>query len=183
MSPLHAFGARLKAARERRGLSQRALSALSGVTQAKISRVENGEVDLRFSSLASLAAAMELELTLLPAAAPADLRAAIEAAAPEPSGAARRPADKAALRKKLALALEALKAGGPIPPQTRRVRNLRAALEARGGAAAAEQALARAAAALSAAAKAPEAKQGPRRSHAIIALIEADAALSRAAVD
>jgi len=56
----------LKAARESRGLSQRALSKLAGVPQSHISKIENGMVDLRLSSLIELARALNLELTLVP---------------------------------------------------------------------------------------------------------------------
>ncbi|MGB4249012.1 MAG: helix-turn-helix transcriptional regulator [Pseudohongiellaceae bacterium] len=56
----------LKAARERSGLSQRELSIKSGVPQSHISKIENGAVDLRVSSLIGLARVLELELTLIP---------------------------------------------------------------------------------------------------------------------
>lgn len=56
----------LKAARERKGLSQRALSAKAGIPQSHISRIENGAVDLRLSSLVELARVLDLELTLVP---------------------------------------------------------------------------------------------------------------------
>jgi transcriptional regulator with XRE-family HTH domain len=56
----------LKAAREGKGLSQRALSKLAGVPQSHISRIENGVVDLRLSSLVEIARALDLELTLVP---------------------------------------------------------------------------------------------------------------------
>lgn len=56
----------LKAARERKGLSQRALSAKAGVPQSHISKIENGAVDLRLSSLIELARVLDLELTLVP---------------------------------------------------------------------------------------------------------------------
>lgn len=56
----------LKAAREARGLSQRALSKTAGVPQGHISKIENGAVDLRLSSLIALARALDLELTLVP---------------------------------------------------------------------------------------------------------------------
>ncbi|GAW36494.1 antitoxin HipB [Roseovarius sp. A-2] len=56
----------LKAARERKGLSQRALSAKAGVPQSHISKIENGAVDLRLSSLVELARVLDLELTLVP---------------------------------------------------------------------------------------------------------------------
>jgi len=60
------IAAKLKAARESRGLSQRALSKLAGVPQSHISKIENGTVDLRLSSLIELARALNLELTLVP---------------------------------------------------------------------------------------------------------------------
>lgn len=56
----------LKAARESRGLSQRALSEKSGVPQGHISKIENGAVDLRVSSLVALARSLDLELALVP---------------------------------------------------------------------------------------------------------------------
>ena len=56
----------LKAARESKGLSQRALSAKSGVPQGHISKIENGAVDLRVSSLVALARVLDLELTFVP---------------------------------------------------------------------------------------------------------------------
>lgn len=56
----------LKAARERKRLTQRELSAKSGVPQGHISRIENGAVDLRVSSLVELARILDLELTLVP---------------------------------------------------------------------------------------------------------------------
>lgn len=65
----HATGhivAALKAAREQKAISQRELSARSGVPQAKISRLENGAVDVQLSSLISLARALDLEVELVP---------------------------------------------------------------------------------------------------------------------
>ena len=56
----------LKAARETRGLSQRALSNLVGVPQSHISKIEKGGVDLRVSSLVEIARALDLEVTLVP---------------------------------------------------------------------------------------------------------------------
>lgn len=49
------LAARLKAAREAKGLSQRKLSVLAGVPQSHISKIENDAVDLRVSSLSSIA--------------------------------------------------------------------------------------------------------------------------------
>ena len=56
----------LKAARESKGLSQRALAKLAGVPQSHISKIENGTVDLRSSSLVEIARALDLEVTLVP---------------------------------------------------------------------------------------------------------------------
>jgi transcriptional regulator with XRE-family HTH domain len=56
----------LKEARERKGLSQRALSQKAGVPQGHISNIENGAVDLRLSSLIELARVLDLELKLVP---------------------------------------------------------------------------------------------------------------------
>lgn len=64
--------ATLKAAREKKGLSQRALSARAGVPQSHISKIESGAVNLTVSSLTAIANALELELALVPRkAAPA----------------------------------------------------------------------------------------------------------------
>lgn len=70
-----------KAARERKAISQRALSARSGVPQAQISRFESGEVDLRLSSLVSLARALDLEIELVPRKAVPAVRAIVRASA------------------------------------------------------------------------------------------------------
>jgi transcriptional regulator with XRE-family HTH domain len=56
----------LKAAREAKGLSQRALAKLAGVPQSHISKIENAGVDLRLSSLTQIARALDLEVTLVP---------------------------------------------------------------------------------------------------------------------
>lgn len=60
------IAASLKSARENKGLSQRELSARTGVPQSHISKIESNAVDLRLSSLASLAHALDLELTMIP---------------------------------------------------------------------------------------------------------------------
>lgn len=60
------LGGRLRAARRAKGLSQRELSRRSGSTQAHISRIESGLVDLQVSSLLELARSLDLELTLTP---------------------------------------------------------------------------------------------------------------------
>jgi transcriptional regulator with XRE-family HTH domain len=60
------IGSTLKAVREARGLSQRALSEKAGVPQSHISKIENGAVDLRVSSLVELGRVLDLELMLVP---------------------------------------------------------------------------------------------------------------------
>lgn len=56
----------LKKTRESKGLSQRELSARSGVPQGHISKIENGGVDLRLSSLVAIARVIDLEVVLIP---------------------------------------------------------------------------------------------------------------------
>jgi len=60
------FAARLRKARQAKGLSQRELSKLAGVPQAHISRIEGNKVDLRLSSLLAVANALDLEVVLVP---------------------------------------------------------------------------------------------------------------------
>ena len=56
----------LKAARKAKGLTQRALGKLAGVPQSHISKIENGVVDLRLSSLVEIARVLDQEVTLVP---------------------------------------------------------------------------------------------------------------------
>lgn len=56
----------LREARTGQGLSQRELGQRSGLTQAQISLIENGEVDSRLSSLIALVDVLGLDLTLTP---------------------------------------------------------------------------------------------------------------------
>ncbi|MBZ6078908.1 helix-turn-helix domain-containing protein [Microvirga puerhi] len=56
----------LKTAREARGLSQRELSAKSGVPQSHISKIEQGSADIRVSSMLALARALDLEPMFVP---------------------------------------------------------------------------------------------------------------------
>lgn len=60
------IAAALKAAREAKGLSQRALSTIAGVPQAQISKIESNTVDLRLTSLLALAHALDMEVSLVP---------------------------------------------------------------------------------------------------------------------
>ena len=56
----------LKDARRAKSLTQRALGRKAAVPQSHISKIENGAVDLRVSSLVELARALDLELMLVP---------------------------------------------------------------------------------------------------------------------
>lgn len=56
----------IKSAREQKGLSQRALGKKVGLPQSHLSKIENGEVDLKVSSLVEISRALELELILVP---------------------------------------------------------------------------------------------------------------------
>src|SRR5581483_400862 len=56
----------LKAARLDKGLSQRELSAKAGLPQGHISKIENGAVDLKLSSLIALARILDLEIMPVP---------------------------------------------------------------------------------------------------------------------
>jgi transcriptional regulator with XRE-family HTH domain len=59
----------LKSARENQAISQRELSAKTGIPQAQISRLEGGAVDIRLSSFVALARALDLEIVLVPRSA------------------------------------------------------------------------------------------------------------------
>lgn len=56
----------LKAARLKKGLSQRELGEMAGMPQSHISKIENGAVDLKTSSLMELARVLDMELMLVP---------------------------------------------------------------------------------------------------------------------
>ena len=56
----------LKNARNAKRLTQRALGKIAAVPQSHISKIENGVVDLRVSSLLELARILDLELMLVP---------------------------------------------------------------------------------------------------------------------
>lgn len=61
---LEDIGGALKAARERLGLSQRDLADAAGTDQARISKIESGDIDLRLSSLVDLTRSLGIELVL-----------------------------------------------------------------------------------------------------------------------
>lgn len=56
----------LRAAREARNMSQRELSARSGLTQSHISQIERGTMEPGLSSLVDVARALDLEVVLAP---------------------------------------------------------------------------------------------------------------------
>lgn len=60
------LGARIKELRRAKGFSQRQLGDLAGVPQAHISRIESGAVDLRLSSIAAIADALDHEFAVIP---------------------------------------------------------------------------------------------------------------------
>jgi transcriptional regulator with XRE-family HTH domain len=62
---LQALGVALKAARERKGLSQRALSDKIGVPQGRISKIESGKANITAFSLIEIARALDLEFMLV----------------------------------------------------------------------------------------------------------------------
>lgn len=82
---LEEFGTTLKQARERKGLSQRALSAAADVPQAQISKIENGSVDLKLSTLIRLARTLELEPVLAPRKALPAVKSVIRSTASGPA--------------------------------------------------------------------------------------------------
>lgn len=78
------IGARLKAARERRGYTQRALAAVAEVPQAAISRLEGGQsTRTPLVQLDRLASALGVTMTSLLAESPVQRRAQLAARTPE----------------------------------------------------------------------------------------------------
>lgn len=70
----------IRQARLAKGWSQRDLSARAHLTQAQISRIENGEVDLQVSTLIELARSLDLDLQLVPRSALVAVEAAVRSA-------------------------------------------------------------------------------------------------------
>jgi transcriptional regulator with XRE-family HTH domain len=60
------IGKALQAARDRIGLTQRAFAAQASTTQARVSKIENGETDARLSTILELGRHLDLELMLVP---------------------------------------------------------------------------------------------------------------------
>jgi len=86
------IGKTLKQARTAKGLSQSALAKRAGVPQSHISKIETTGVDLRLSSLAELAWALDLDLMLVPRKAVPAARSLIRQAQPDSAPEAQRPA-------------------------------------------------------------------------------------------
>jgi transcriptional regulator with XRE-family HTH domain len=117
----------LKAARERKGLSQRALAEKAGVLQTQISRIENGATDFRLSTLVALVSALELELALVPRKAVAAVLSVVKAS--EPPAAFSRPStplrkEYDGLRKALATLPDATKITTEYAQLLRQLRDL-----------------------------------------------------------
>lgn len=67
----------IRQARLAKGWSQRDLSARAHLTQAQISRIENGAVDMQVSTLVELARSLDLDLQLVPRSAITAVEAAV----------------------------------------------------------------------------------------------------------
>ena len=70
----------IRQARLAKGWSQRDLSARAHLTQAQISRIENGAVDMQISTLVELARSLDLDLQLVPRSAITAVEAAVRSA-------------------------------------------------------------------------------------------------------
>jgi len=116
----------LKAAREAKGLSQRALAKTADVPQSHISKIENGAVDLRLSSLIEIARALDLEVTLVPRKTLPAVQSIVRSSRPSQSANALKAARKEyqKLQKSLTLALQESPAMKEIAQLQRQVRDL-----------------------------------------------------------
>lgn len=83
--------ATLKAAREAKGLSQRELGQLVGAPQSHISKIENGRVDLRVTSLIEIARALDMELTIVPRRSLSAIKSIAQGTVHRPTETARNP--------------------------------------------------------------------------------------------
>jgi transcriptional regulator with XRE-family HTH domain len=57
---------KLKAAREKKGISQRSFAKSIGMPQSRLSKIENGIIDLQTSNMLELARSLDIELMLIP---------------------------------------------------------------------------------------------------------------------
>lgn len=62
---LKEFGAHLKKIREKKGMTLLDLEAKSGVNNGDISKIEGGKINLAFTTLAKLAAGLEIKMSEL----------------------------------------------------------------------------------------------------------------------
>jgi len=116
----------LKAARQGKGLSQRALSKLAGMPQSHISKIENGAVDLRLSSLVEIARVLDLAVTLVPRKSATAVQSIIRSGQPAKSTAAVQSAAKEfkRLQQSLSIAMHEHPAIKEIAQLQRQVREL-----------------------------------------------------------
>src|SRR6185503_15463119 len=112
--------ATLKQAREAKGLSQRALSAKSGLTQKHISKIENADVDLRLSNLLELARALDLEVMLVPRKAVAAAQGLVRSIESDTHA----PADATKSVRRLAHAAEDIRSLLPDSKEVERLKEL-----------------------------------------------------------
>jgi len=81
---IHPIVAALAAARQRAGLSQRALGAKLGISQSHLSKIERAAVDPQVSSLVEIARALGLELMFVPRQLVPAVQALEREAVPDP---------------------------------------------------------------------------------------------------
>lgn len=75
--------AAIRAERQKRATSQRALSKQTGIPQSRLSLIESGAVDLRASTLLQIARSLDLDVMLVPRRAVPLVRAMTRAATSE----------------------------------------------------------------------------------------------------
>lgn len=112
----------LKDAREAKGLSQRALSARTGVPQSHISKIESGGTDIRLSSLIELARVLDLELKLVPRKAVPAVETVVRSTVPAP--AAPQTADTAKAVREFERTLESVKTARALFPDQATLKQL-----------------------------------------------------------
>jgi HTH-type transcriptional regulator / antitoxin HipB len=57
---------KLRAVRKKKGMSQRAFAKSIGMPQSRLSKIENGIIDLQVSNMLELARSLDLDLMLIP---------------------------------------------------------------------------------------------------------------------
>jgi len=117
----------LKEAREAKGLSQRGLSARTGVPQSHISKIESGGTDIRLSSLIELARVLDLDLKLVPRKAVPAVETVVRSTVPPP--AAQKTADTAKAVREFERTLEAVKSAQALFPDQAALKQLQDSLQ------------------------------------------------------